>query len=53
MTAKHELTISDVARMGARAQQKKYGVKQLRAWGKLGGRPRRKSIPKGKGGRHG
>jgi hypothetical protein len=42
MATKKALTISDVARMGARAQLKKYGKRQLRAWGKLGGRPRRK-----------
>jgi hypothetical protein len=41
MATKNQLTISDVARMGARAQLKKYGRKQLREWGKLGGRPRK------------
>lgn len=32
------LTITEFARMGAKAQRKKYGLEQLRAWGKLGGR---------------
>ena len=45
MAAKNVLTISDVARMGARAQLKKYGRKQLREWGKLGGRPRKEARP--------
>ena len=42
MAKKPELTISEVARMGGRATVKKYGRKQLREWGKLGGRPRKK-----------
>lgn len=42
MLQKKELTISEVARMGGRATLKKYGRKQLREWGKLGGRPRKK-----------
>ncbi len=41
MPKKPELTITEVARMGARATLKKYGRKQLREWGKLGGRPRK------------
>jgi hypothetical protein len=41
MAKKQIVSISDVAPMGARAQLKKYGRKQLRAWGKLGGRPRK------------
>lgn len=41
MATKKVVTISDVARMGARAQLKKYGRRQLREWGKLGGRPRK------------
>ena len=44
MSKKRELTISEVARMGARATLKKYGRKQLREWGKLGGRPRKKKL---------
>ena len=43
MPKKRELTISEVARMGGRATVKKYGRKQLREWGKLGGRPRKKN----------
>ncbi len=42
MVQKKELTISEVARMGGRATLKKYGRKQLREWGRLGGRPRKK-----------
>jgi hypothetical protein len=41
LARKQILSISDVARMGAQAQLKKYGKRQLRAWGKLGGRPRK------------
>ncbi len=44
MLQKKELTISEVARMGGRATLKKYGRKQLREWGKLGGRPRKKKL---------
>jgi hypothetical protein len=46
MAKKHVLTISDVARMGARAQLKKYGRRKRRQWGKLGGRPRKTKVPK-------
>lgn len=35
------LTISEVARMGGQALLRKYGKRQLRKWGKLGGRPRK------------
>jgi hypothetical protein len=45
MTQKNELTISQVARMGAKDQLAKYVRNQLREWGKLGGRPR-KSVSK-------
>jgi hypothetical protein len=41
MSRKQALTITEMARMGARAQLKKYGRKQLREWGKLGGRPKK------------
>lgn len=41
MAKKKVVTIEEVARMGARAQLKKYGRKQLREWGKLGGRPKK------------
>jgi len=40
MPKKIVVSISDVARMGAQAQLKKYGKRQLRKWGKLGGRPK-------------
>ncbi len=42
MATKKQVTISDVARMGARAQLKKYGRRQLREWGKLGGRGKKR-----------
>jgi hypothetical protein len=35
------LTIQEFARMGGHARARKYGKRQLRAWGKLGGRPRK------------
>lgn len=41
MLDKKVLTIKEVARMGARAQRKKYSKRQLRAWAKLGGRPKK------------
>lgn len=44
MTKKPELTLIEFHRMGARALLKKYGRKQLRAWGKLGGRPRKYPV---------
>lgn len=40
---KANLTASEMGRLGARAQLRKYGHKQLREWGKLGGRPRKKA----------
>jgi hypothetical protein len=40
MAKKSALTISEVARMGGQALLRKYGKRQLRKWGKLGGRPR-------------
>jgi hypothetical protein len=43
MPAKKTLTIKEVARMGARAQRRKYSKRQLRAWAKLGGRPKKKT----------
>ena len=42
MNKRKELTISEVARKGARATLKKYGKRQLQKWGKLGGRPPKK-----------
>src|SRR5579862_9871949 len=50
MPKKSVLTITEFARMGGRATLRKYGKRQLRAWGKLGGRPRSKSTPKDKRG---
>ena len=38
MSKKPGLTITEVARMGARATLKKYGRKKFRECGKLGGR---------------
>ncbi len=36
-----ELTVRQMASMGGRARAEKYGKRQIRAWGKQGGRPRR------------
>jgi len=41
MLDKKILTIKEVAQRGARAQRKKYSKRQLRAWARLGGRPRK------------
>ena len=41
MPTKRALTINEVARMGGKATLRKYGKRQLRTWGKLGGRPKR------------
>jgi hypothetical protein len=41
MPKKPVLTITEFARMGGRATLRKYGKRQLRAWGKLGGRPKK------------
>ena len=48
MPKKRELTISEVARMGGRATVKKYGRKQLREWGRLGGYPKGRPRKKAK-----
>lgn len=42
MAKNKPLTITEVARRGGRSTLKKYGKRQLRAWGKLGGRPPKK-----------
>ncbi len=42
MPKKKLLTITEFARMGGRAVLKKYGKRQLKEWGKLGGRPPKK-----------
>jgi hypothetical protein len=42
MEKNHTMTVAEAGRRGGRAVVKKYGKKQLRAWGKLGGRPRTK-----------
>jgi hypothetical protein len=44
MSKKRILNVTDLARLGARAQLKKYGRKKLREWGKLGGRPKKSSA---------
>ena len=36
------MTVTEAGRLGGKAVVKKYGKKQLSAWGKLGGRPRKK-----------
>ena len=41
MPKKPVLTITEFARMGGCATLRKYGKRQLRAWGKLGGRPKK------------
>jgi hypothetical protein len=41
MVKKPTLTIKEFARMGARALRKKYSKRKLRAWAKLGGRPKK------------
>lgn len=33
------ITVAEAGRKGARTTLKKYGKRQLREWGKLGGRP--------------
>ena len=35
------MTVKEAGRRGGQAVLKKYGRKQLREWGKLGGRPRK------------
>ena len=47
--AKKVLTQREFAEMGGQAVLKKYGKKQLRAWGKLGGRPRKQAKKQKKG----
>ena len=39
---KKPVTVSEAGRKGGQAVLKKYGKRQLRAWGKLGGQPRKK-----------
>lgn len=34
--------LSNIAAKGGRATLKKYGVEQMKKWGKLGGRPKKK-----------
>jgi hypothetical protein len=38
---KKTYTLAEVTSMGGKAQKKKYSTKQLTAWGKMGGRPRK------------
>jgi len=42
MAKNKPLTITEVARRGGLSTLKKYGKRQLREWGKLGGRPPKK-----------
>jgi hypothetical protein len=42
MQTNKPLTIEQFARMGGRARARKYSKKQLRAWARLGGRPKAK-----------
>jgi hypothetical protein len=41
MSRKRALTINEVAKMGGHATSRKYGKRQLREWGRLGGRPKK------------
>jgi hypothetical protein len=41
MAKNNALTITKVARMGGQALLRKYGKRQLREWGRLGGRPKK------------
>jgi hypothetical protein len=40
---KKPTTIRELGRLGGLARARKYSKRQLRAWSKLGGRPRKKS----------
>ncbi len=42
MEKNRTITVTEAGRRGGQAVLKKYGKKQLREWGKLGGRPRKK-----------
>ena len=46
MPKKRELRIGEVAAMGGRARARKYSKRQVREWGRLGGRPRKKKLKK-------
>ena len=47
MEKNRTMTVTEAGRRGGQAVLKKYGKKQLRAWGKLGGRPpKRRKKPK-------
>ena len=47
MKKNRAMTVTEAGRLGGQAVVKKYGRKQLRAWGKLGGRPpKRRKKPK-------
>lgn len=39
---KKPITVAEAGRRGARKTLKRYGREQLREWGKLGGRPKKK-----------
>jgi len=40
---KKALTVHELARLGGLARARKYSKRQLRAWSKLGGRPRKRT----------
>ena len=43
---KKSMSVAEAGRRGGRTTLKRYGRKQLRAWGKLGGRPKKKKVKK-------
>jgi hypothetical protein len=46
MRTRKPLTIQDFSRMGGLARARKHSKRQIRKWGKLGGRPRKKGSPR-------
>lgn len=43
MRTNKPLTVQELARMGGLARARKYNKRQIRMWGKLGGRPKKTS----------
>jgi len=43
MKTNKPMTVEEFARKGGKARARKYSKRQLRAWSKLGGRPRKSS----------
>lgn len=42
MNKTKELTVRELARLGGLARARKHSKRKLRAWGKLGGRPKKR-----------